>query len=91
MRDLWSKNVTMKLAVLLVLRSSPVITTTGCTMAQAVSRRPVTAEARVRSVVSPCGICGRQSGTGTSFRSSTSVFPYQFHSTSSPLHGKKEK
>jgi hypothetical protein len=36
-------------------------------MAQAVSRRPLTAEARVRSPVSPCGICGGRSGTGTGF------------------------
>jgi hypothetical protein len=34
-------------------------------MAQAVSRRPPTAEAWVRSGVGPCGICGGQSGTGT--------------------------
>jgi hypothetical protein len=36
-------------------------------MAQAVSRRPLTAEARVRSRVSPCGICDGQSGPGTGF------------------------
>jgi hypothetical protein len=36
-------------------------------MAQAVSRRPLTAEARFRSRVSIYGICGGQSGTGTGF------------------------
>jgi hypothetical protein len=44
-------------------------------MAQAVSRRPLTAEARVRARVTPCGIWGKQSGTGTGFSSSSSVFP----------------
>jgi hypothetical protein len=48
-------------------------------MAQAVSRRPPTAEARFRSRVSPCGICGGQSGTATVFSPSTLVFPCQFH------------
>jgi hypothetical protein len=56
-------------------------------MAQAVSRRPLTAEARV----SPCGICGGQNGTGTGFSPSTSVFPCQFHSTGAPLHVKTKK
>jgi hypothetical protein len=60
-------------------------------MAQAVSRRPLTAEARVRSRVSPCGICGGQTGTGTGFTPSTSVFPCQFHSTCAPLQGKTKK
>ena len=59
----------------------------GRAMAQAVSRRPLTAEARF----GPCGICGGQSGTGTGFSPSTSVFPCQFHSTSAPLKWKKQK
>jgi hypothetical protein len=60
-------------------------------MAQAVSRRPPTAEARFRSRISPCGICGGQSGTGSGFSRSASVFPCQFHSTSTPLLGKGQK
>jgi hypothetical protein len=60
----------------------------GRAMAQAVTRRPPTAEARVRSRVSPCGICGGQSGTGTGFSPSTSIFPCKFHSTGAPLLGK---
>jgi hypothetical protein len=63
----------------------------GRAMAQTVSCWPPTAEARVRSRVSPCGICGGQSGTGTSFSPSSSVFPCQFHSTGAPLLGKGQK
>jgi hypothetical protein len=63
----------------------------GRAMVQAVSRRPPTADARVRSRVSPCGICGGQSGKGTGFPPSTSVFPWQFHSIGAPLLGKMKK
>jgi hypothetical protein len=63
----------------------------GRAMAQAVSRRPLTADAQIQSRVSPCGICGGQSGTGTGFSPSTSVFPRQFHSTGAPLQGKTKK
>jgi hypothetical protein len=40
-------------------------------MAQAVSRQPLTAEARV----GPCEICGGQSGAGARFSPNCSVFP----------------
>jgi hypothetical protein len=60
----------------------------GHAMVQAVSRRPPTAEARVRCRVSPCEISGGQSGTGTGFPPSTSVLPCQFQSTGAPLLGK---
>jgi hypothetical protein len=63
----------------------------GRAMAQAVSRRSPAAETRVRSRVSLCGICGGQSGTGTGFSPSSSVFPCQFLSTGAPLLGKEQK
>jgi hypothetical protein len=65
--------------------------TDGRAMAQAVSRRPPTAEAQVRFRVSPYGICGGQSSTGTGFSPSTSVFPCQFNSTGAALNWKSEK
>jgi hypothetical protein len=37
----------------------------GRVMAQTVSRRPHAAETRVHALISPCGICGGPSGTGT--------------------------
>jgi hypothetical protein len=47
----------------------------GRVMSQAVSRWPLTAEARVRAWFSPCWICGGQSGTGTGFFSEFFGFP----------------
>jgi hypothetical protein len=72
-------------------RSSVSKTHFGRAMAQTVSRRPPTAEAWVLSRLSPCGICGGQSGTGTGFSPSSSVFPCQYHSTGAALLGKGQK
>jgi hypothetical protein len=47
-------------------------------MAQAVSRRPLTAEGRARSQVSPCEIYGGQSSPGTGF-SPVLVFAQSFY------------
>jgi hypothetical protein len=58
--------------------------TPGRAMAQAVSRWPPTAEARVRARVDPCGICGGQSVTGAGYSSSSLVFPWKYHSTIAP-------
>jgi hypothetical protein len=51
------------------------ITKRGRAMAQAVSRRPLAAEARVQSWISPWGICGGQSGIGTGFTPEYFGFP----------------
>jgi hypothetical protein len=56
-------------------------TMAGSAMAQAVGRRPLTAESRVRAQVNLCGLCTGQSGTGTGFSPSSSVFPRQYNST----------
>jgi hypothetical protein len=48
----------------------------GRAMAQVVSCRPLTAEARA----SPCGICGGQSGSGTGISPSSYFFPCQYRS-----------
>jgi hypothetical protein len=44
-------------------------------MVLAVCRGSLTADARVQSQASACGICGEQSGTGTGFSPSTWVYP----------------
>jgi hypothetical protein len=48
-------------------------------MAQVFSLRLFTAEAWVRARVRPCGIFGEQSGTGTGFSPTYSIFPSQSH------------
>jgi hypothetical protein len=53
-------------------------------MAQAVGRRPLTAESMVRRRTSPSGVNGGHSGTGTGFAPRTSVFPCQYHSNNTP-------
>jgi hypothetical protein len=42
----------------------------------------LTTEPQVQAQVSPCGICGVQSATGTGFSPNTAVFPYQYRSLS---------
>jgi hypothetical protein len=56
----------------------------GRAIAQAVSRRVPTTEARPRAQVSPCKICCGQSGTGTGFSPSPSVYTCQYHSIAAP-------
>jgi hypothetical protein len=53
------------------------VTHYGHAMAQAVSRQPLTAEEWVLTRVSPHGICGGQSDTGTDFSPHSSVFSSQ--------------
>ena len=56
----------------------------GLSLAQAVSRRPVTAGDRVPSQAIFCDIFGGQTGLGIGFSPSTSVFPSQYNSTIAP-------
>jgi hypothetical protein len=51
----------------------------GRAMAEAISRRSSTAEARVRTRISPCGTWGRKNVTGSGFFPSSSDFPCQCH------------
>jgi len=52
----------------------------GRTMAQASSRRPLTADAWVQPRVCACGICGKQSFTGTFLTfSPVSIIPPMFY------------
>jgi hypothetical protein len=60
-------------------------------MAQAVSRWALTAEARVRARVNPCGTCGGQSGTGQVFSEYFGfpckyIIPPLLHINRSPPH-----
>jgi hypothetical protein len=50
-------------------------------MAQAVTRRPVTAETPVRAQVSQYGLCGGQGSNRTGLSPSSAVFYCQHHST----------
>jgi hypothetical protein len=51
---------------------------------RAVSPRPLTTEAWVRSQISPSGICGGQIGTRAGFPPRAPVFLSLYHSTSAP-------
>jgi hypothetical protein len=61
-------------------------------MVQAVGRRPLNPEPRFRSRVSPSGICGGQTGTGTGFFPEYYSFPMSisFHRCSITSKTKKK-
>jgi hypothetical protein len=59
-------------------------TVTALVTSQAVSRRPITAEASLRYVNSPGEVCGRGIGTWTGFSPSTSIFACVCHPTNAP-------
>jgi len=56
----------------------------GRAMAHAVSCRPFTAEARVKSQALLYGIRAGEDGTETDFSQSPSVVPCRYHSTNAP-------
>jgi hypothetical protein len=71
-RRIWRPSLSVNCALAKVRSRRPSlfqsnISIIGRAMAQAVSRRPPITELRVRSRVSPCGICGGQSGIMTGF------------------------
>jgi hypothetical protein len=70
----WSQVLLMSMGVRICIL-------TGRAIAQKVSRRTLTAEDRIRSCVSPFGICGARSGVGTDFSQSSLAFRFQCHST----------
>jgi hypothetical protein len=86
-----SKSAGIPLNLLTNIQSLAAGPFTGRVMAQAVSRRPLTEEAQVRSPVSPCGICDGRIGSGTGFSATISVFSCQFHTIGAPLHGTTKK
>jgi hypothetical protein len=55
-------------------------------MAQTVSRRPITAEACAQSQASPLKIYGEQSGTETDFSASSLVLSCEHHSVNTHTH-----
>ena len=68
----------------LVVEFMSILRCTGYVVAQEVSRRPATTEARVRSRTSPFEICDEQNGPSTGPSSGTSRLRCQCHSTSAP-------
>jgi hypothetical protein len=63
----------------------------GCAMAQAVSRLPLTEEARVRSRVGPCGICGGKVALGQVYLRVLRFSPVNFIPPMLHENGKAEK
>ena len=53
----------------------------GLALTQDVIRWPVTADSRSQCQVTPCGIYGGQSGTGTGFSSNPSISSGYYYST----------
>jgi hypothetical protein len=67
--------VTIPNACIVAQQNAIQVTLKQMAVAQAVSRRPLTAESRDRARVNPRGICGGLSGTGTGFSPSSWFCP----------------